>query len=472
MRDATVTRQPHVVIIGGGFGGLYAAKALRRARVHITLIDRANYHLFQPLLYEVATAALSPADIAAPIRKVFSRQKNVTVLLGRAVDVDRENRLVHLTDGVIDYDYLIVATGARHSYFGKEAQWSTFAPGLKTIDDALEIRKRFLLAFEAAEREAHAESRRAKLTFIVVGAGPTGVELAGTMAELARKSIPRDFRAIDTKTARVILIEAVDRVLPNYPAKLSARAQATLEGLGVEVRLNCRVTDIDGAGVWIGEGDRRQRINAENVIWAAGVQASSLGAQLGAKTEKSGRVFVDPDLTVPGHPEIFVIGDLAKVKDPHSGEEVPGVAPAAVQMGKYVARIIKHETGHGAALAPSREPFHYLNKGMLATIGRGKAVAWFRRFQFSGVIAWLLWVFIHIAYLIGFRNRLIVMLQWAWTYIAWQRSARLITGTIDLELREPRTDQSGASVQRENSRESTAFIVHDGERQARQGDRR
>ena len=441
MRDVTGTRQPHVVIIGGGFGGLYATKGLRRARVHITLIDRANYHLFQPLLYEVATAALSPADIAAPIRKVVSRQKNVTVLLGRAVDVDREHKLVHLTDGVIDYDYLIVATGARHSYFGKEEQWSKFAPGLKTIDDALEIRKRFLLAFEAAEREADAESRKAKLTFIIVGAGPTGVELAGTMAELARKSIPRDFRAIDTKTARVILIEAVDRVLPNYPARLSAKARATLEKLGVEVRLNYRVTEIDGEGVWIGEGERRQRIDAENVIWAAGVQASSLGAKLGAKTDKSGRVFVEPDLTVPGHPEIFVIGDLAKVKDPTSGEEVPGVAPAAIQMGKYVARTIKRETAHRDSPAPSRPPFHFINKGLLATIGRGKAVAWMRKLQFSGVIAWLLWVFVHIAYLIGFRNRVIVMLQWAWTYIAWQRSARIITGPVDLDLRAPRADE-------------------------------
>lgn len=478
-------RQPHVVIIGGGFGGLYAAKALRRAAVHITLIDRANYHLFQPLLYEVATAALSPADIAAPIRKVFSRQKNVTVLLGRAVDVNRQHKLVHLTDGVIDYDYLIVATGARHSYFGKEEQWSKFAPGLKTVDDALEIRKRFLLAFEAAEREADAEARRAKLTFIVVGAGPTGVELAGTMAELARKSIPRDFRAIDTKTARVILIEAVDRVLPHYPPKLSAKAQATLEKLGVEVRLNCRVTDIDGNGVWIGEGDRRQRINAENVIWAAGVQASSLGAKLGAPLDKSGRVIVEPDLTVPGHPEIFVIGDLAKVVDPISGEEVPGVAPAAIQMGKYVARVIKRETAHSATLAPSRcpntrelasdgqatqptaprQPFHYVNKGLLATIGRGKAVAWIRKFQFAGVIAWLLWVFIHIAYLIGFRNRVMVMLQWAWTYIAWQRNARIITGAIDLDLREPRTDQSEAPPQRTPSRESIPLVIHDGERQ-------
>lgn len=439
---------PHVVIIGGGFGGLYAAKGLRRAPVRITLIDRANYHLFQPLLYEVATAALSPADIASPLRHIFSGQRNMTVLLGRAVQVDVQRRRVILTDGELPYDYLIVATGARHSYFGNEKQWSKPAPGLKTIDDALEIRRRFLLAFEAAEREADATARRAALTFIVVGAGPTGVELAGTMSELARKAIPREFRSIDTTTARVMLVEAQDRVLPAYPPKLSERARASLELLGVEVRLNCRVTAIDTDGLWIGAGDRRERIDTKNMIWAAGVQASSLGATLGVPLDKSGRVMVNGDLSIQHHPEVFVIGDLAHATDPDSGEHVPGVAPAAIQMGKHVARIIAHEAGiqhtREAASglvepASGRVPFRYINKGMLATIGRGKAVAWFGRFQFSGVIAWLLWVFIHIAYLIGFRNRLLVMMEWGWTYIAWRRSARLITGSTDLDLHLSRT---------------------------------
>lgn len=440
-------RLPHVVIIGGGFGGLYAAKMLRRAPVRITLIDRANYHLFQPLLYEVATAAISPADIAAPIRRVFARQKNVSVLLARAMNVDTRCRIVFLDDGEIAYDYLIVATGARHSYFGKEETWAKYAPGLKTIDDALEIRKRFLLAFEAAEREADPAARRAELTFIVVGAGPTGVELAGTMSELARKAIPRDFRMIDTTTARVILIEAMDRVLPNYPPALSQKAKAALEKLGVEVRLSSRVTDINDQGVTIGLPPNAEHIAAKNMIWAAGVQASSLGAKLGVPTDRNGRVPVLPDLTIPDHPEVFVIGDLAKVNDPKSGQEVPGVAPAAIQMGKYVASIIRREATRqsaGSGLS-QRRPFHYWNKGLLATIGRGKAVAWMGKLQFSGLIAWLLWVFIHIAYLIEFRNRVLVMLQWAWTYLAFQRGARIITGPIELDLQRPRTEAATLS---------------------------
>jgi NADH:ubiquinone reductase (H+-translocating) len=430
---------PHVVILGGGFAGLYAAKSLRKARVRVTLIDKANYHLFQPLLYEVATAALSPAEIAAPIRKVLSKQANATVLLGHAKDVDTARQVVMLDDGEIGYDFLIVATGARHSYFGK-SNWAAFAPGLKTIDDALEIRRRFLLAFEAAEREADPASRRAKLTFIVVGAGPTGVEMAGTMSEVARRGIPRDFRSIDTSTARVILVEAVDRVLPAYPPNLSAKAKAALERLGVEVMLNRRVMEIDGEGVSVAradDGQSRQRIDAENVIWAAGVQASAMGSKLGVPIDKNGRVFVEADLTIPGHRNVFVIGDLAKVADLETKVEVPGVAPAAIQMGKYVAKVIRDEAS-GRSKASDRKPFKYFNKGMLATIGRGKAVAWFKRVQFQGTIAWLLWVFVHIMYLIGFRNRLMVMMQWAWTYVAFARGARIITGPVNLDLRRPR----------------------------------
>ncbi|MCI0629352.1 MAG: NAD(P)/FAD-dependent oxidoreductase [Phycisphaerales bacterium] len=430
-------RPPHVVILGGGFGGLYAAKKLRKAPVHITLFDSRNHHLFQPLLYEVATAALSPADIAAPIRKVLSKQKNTTVLLGQAASIDTANRVVHLVDDVIHYDYLIVATGATHSYFGHEQDWSKFAPGLKTVDDALEIRRRFLLAFEAAEREADPDARRAKLTFIVVGGGPTGVEMAGTMSELARRSIPKDFRAIDTTTARVILLEGGDRLLQAYPPKLAARAKRDLAKLGAEVRLNSFVTEIDAQGVKVGQ----DRIEAENVIWAAGVQASSLGATLGVPIDRTGRVQVLPDLSIPGHPEVFVIGDLAKSVDPKTGKEVPGVAPAAIQMGKYVASMIAREA-RGTQSSTQRQPFHYVDKGMLATIGRARAVASIKGFNFAGPFAWLLWALIHILQLIGFRNRLIVMLQWAWAYIIFQRGARLITGNSHLELRRSRTDES------------------------------
>ena len=428
--------RPHVVIIGGGFGGLYAAKGLGKSPVRITLVDRSNHHLFQPLLYEVATAALSPAEIAAPIRAVFSKQRNTAVLLGNVVEIDTAHRIVHLADGAIAYDYLVVAAGATHSYFGND-DWARFAPGLKTIDDALEIRQRFLLAFETAEREADDAARRTLLTFVVIGAGPTGVELAGTMAELARKAIPRDFRTIDASTARVILVEAMDRVLPTFPPDLSEKARRSLEELGVEVRLNSPVTKIDGDGVCIGS----ERINTENIIWAAGVQASPLGKSLGAPTDRAGRVMVQSDLSIPGHPEVFVIGDLASVVDPDTNKPVPGVAPAAIQMGKYVARVIDREV-RGKALPQQRRPFHYRDKGMLATIGRAKAVAKLGKLKFSGLIAWLLWALVHVMYLIGFRNRLIVMLQWAWAYIAFQRGARVITGPVDLELRQPRTDSA------------------------------
>jgi NADH dehydrogenase len=436
------SRPSHVVILGGGFAGLYAAKALKRAAVHITVIDRNNHHLFQPLLYEVATAALSPADIASPIRTILARQRNATVFMGEAQRIDLANRVVHLTDGMLHYDYLIIATGATHSYFGHD-EWEPFAPGLKTIEDALEIRRRFLLAFEAAEREADPASRRAKLTFIVVGGGPTGVELAGTMSELARRSIPRDFRAIDTTTARVILVEALDRLLLAYPAKLSGRAKRDLEKLGVEVWLNSRVTHIDGHGVIVGVPPNAERIDAENVIWAAGVQASSIGASLGVPLDRNGRVIVEPDLSITGHPEVFVVGDLAQVVDARSKKEVPGIAPAAMQMGRHAARIIARETAIQSA-SSNREPFHYIDKGMLATIGRAKAVGIVFGVNIAGLFAWLFWALVHIMYLIGFRNRLLVMLEWAWAYIIFKRGARLITGETMLDLRRPRTDLESA----------------------------
>ena len=439
--------RPHVVILGGGFAGLYAAKALKRAPVHITLIDRNNHHVFQPLLYEVATAALSPAEIAAPIRKILSRQRNASVIMGEAASIDVHRRIVKLTDGELSYDWLVLATGATHSYFGRD-DWARFAPGLKSLDDATEIRRRFLLAFEEAEREADEASRRAKLTFVIVGGGPTGVEMAGTMAELAHRSIPRDFRMIDTRTAKVILVEADDRLLNAYPPGLAERARRDLEKMGVEVRFNHRVTEIDKDGVMIG-GPDGERINAENVIWAAGVMASALGATLGAEIDRAGRVMVNPDLTIPDHLEVFVVGDLAAAKDARSGAPVPGIAPAAIQMGKYVAKIISREarnrsaalaSGASGTLTVSRRPFHYVDKGQLATIGRARAVGVIFGMNVAGWLAWMLWAGVHIMYLIGFRSRLIVMLQWAWAYLIFQRGARLITGQPKMDLRKPRTD--------------------------------
>jgi len=423
--------QPHVVILGGGFAGLYAAKSLRRAAVRVTVIDRCNHHLFQPLLYEVATAALSPADIAAPIRTILSRQRNTTVLLARATAIDVNRSVVVLSDGEIGYDILIVATGVTHSYFGHD-EWAKEAPGLKTIEEATEIRRRFLLAFESAERETDPEARKIELTFVIVGGGPTGVELAGTMSELARRGIPRDFRSIDTKSARVILLEGGDRLLGAFPPELSEKARQSLQQLGVEVRLGSRVTHIDSTGVMIGE----EHIAARNVFWAAGVQASPLGRSLGVPVDRAGRVEVRPDLSIPDHPEVFVIGDLAKLVEARTGKEVPGVAPAAMQMGQHVARIIQRETASGGRMPPQDRPaFRYVDKGILATIGRAKAVGSIKGFHVSGLIAWLLWALVHVTYLIGFRNRLLVMLQWAWAYIIFRRGARLITGPVDLELK-------------------------------------
>lgn len=435
-------RLPHVVILGGGFAGLACARALRGAPVRITLVDRSNFHLFQPLLYQVATASLSPADIAMPIRTVLRHQKNAEVWMGEVVGIDVDKREVELRDGTLSYDYLVVATGAKHAYFGND-EWAPYAPGLKTVDDAVEIRRRFLLAFEAAEREADPVARRRLLTFAIVGAGPTGVELAGAMAEIARQVMPRDFRSIDTTTTRILLLEGGPRVLAAYPPELSASAQAQLEKLGVEVRTDAKVTRIEPGKVWIGEGtDAAEMIDAGNVFWAAGVAASPLGAKLGTPLDRAGRVLVEPDCSIPGHPEVFVAGDLAALER-EDGRPVPGVAPAALQMGKHVARTIK-----GDLAGEERNPFRYLDKGNLATIGRAAAVAEISRLKISGLAAWLVWVFVHILYLIGFRNRLVVMFQWAWAYVTYQRGIRLITGQPVMALQEART--AGGEVETED----------------------
>lgn len=420
-------KTPHVVIVGGGFGGLYCAKALKNAPVRITMIDRRNFHLFQPLLYQVATASLSPADIAAPIRGVLRNQQNTEVWMAEVIDIDVANQRAMLEDATIEYDYLVLATGATHAYFG-HPEWSQRAPGLKTIDDATEIRRRFLLAFEEAEREANAEARRRQLTFVIIGGGPTGVELAGAMAEIARKVIPEDFRAINTASARIILLEGGPRVLPAYPEVLSHKAQRQLEKLGVEVRVNALVTHIEEDCVCVGE----ERILAGNVYWAAGVAASPLGARLGAQTDRAGRVHVSADCSVPGHPEVFVIGDLAHLEE--NGRMLPGVCQTAMQMGKHSARMIKNDLK-----GKPRHAFHYFDKGNLATIGRAAAVADIKGMRFAGLPAWLIWVFVHIMYLIGFKNRIVVMIQWAWAYIGYRRGIRLITGEPEMHLKQPRT---------------------------------
>ncbi len=429
--------RPHVVIVGGGFAGLYCARKLRRAPVRVTVIDRRNFHLFQPLLYQIATASLSPADIATPIRTVLRRQRNAQVWMGEVVDVDRESREVRLADGVsVGYDYLVLATGATHAYFGHD-EWAEHAPGLKTVDDAIEIRRRFLLAFEEAEREADPASRSRQLTFVIVGAGPTGVELAGAMAEIARRVLPSDFRAIDTSAARILLLEGADRVLPPYPPELSRKAKRQLEALGVEVRTGAMVTQVADGFVVVGD---EECIEAENVFWAAGVSASSLGARLGVETDRAGRVPVQPDLSVNGDPNVFVVGDLASVRK-EDGSPVPGVAPAAIQMGKHVARTI----GRDLAGRP-RNPFQYVDKGDLATIGRAAAVAHLGPLKLSGFVAWILWVVVHILYLIGFRNRVLVMLQWAWAYLTYQRGIRLITGESHVTLRQARRSDGASDL--------------------------
>jgi len=423
---------PHkVVIIGGGFGGLTAALTLKNAPVQVTLVDRCNYHLFQPLLYQVATGSLSPANVASPLRQILRKQKHTQVLLGEAVHIDAANRRVILSDGALDYDTLIVATGATHSYFGHD-EWEQFAPGLKNLDDATAMRGRILLAFEAAERERDPKKLRAWMTFVIVGAGPTGAELAGALGEIAHDTLRHDFRAIDPSQTGIILVEGTDRALPSYPPKLSEAARKMLVRLGVTVRTGAMVTDIRADGVTIRVGDHDEMIPTHTVLWAAGVLASPLGVILsqeaGARLDRAQRVIVEADMSIAGHPEIFVIGDLSNYSH-QTGQPLPGVAQPAIQQGHYVAKLIRARL-HGQKLPP----FHYFDKGNLATIGRGAAVADLNWLRLSGWPAWLIWVFVHLLYIIQFQNRLLVMLQWAWLYLTFSRSARLITGKNPLPL--------------------------------------
>ncbi len=409
--------RPHVVIIGAGFGGLKAAESLAKLPVRITVLDRKNHHTFQPLLYQVATAGISPAEIAAPIREILRKHENVEVLLGEVLGFDLERHQILLHNFELTYDYLIVAAGAMHAYFGHD-EWEPMAPGLKTIEDALEIRRRILLAYELAEREAALQGTHRPLNFIVVGAGPTGVELAGTLAEISRKSLAKNFRNIDPTKTRVLLVEAGPSILSAYPEDLRQSAVKQLEHLGVEVRTNSAVSDVRTGQVQVGN----DVISAEVVLWAAGVSASPLGRALGAPVDRAGRVLVEPDLSIPGHREVFVVGDLANMKDKH-GRPLPGVAPVAMQQGKFVGRQVAADLA-----GRPRETFHYSDKGSLATIGRAAAIAQFGKVHLSGLIAWLSWLFIHVFFLIGFRNRIIVMFQWFWSYLTYERAARLITG--------------------------------------------
>ncbi len=419
--------RPHVVILGGGFGGLYAARALEKAPVQVTIIDRRNHHLFQPLLYQVATAALNPSDIAAPIRGLVG-PKGERVVLSEVEDVDLEAKRVKLCDGEVPYDYLIVATGATHSYFGKD-EWAEHAPGLKTLEDAVNIRQRVLMAFERAERESDLEVRRELLTFVIVGAGATGVEMAGAFQDISRHALAKDFQSIDPTSARIILLEGAPNVLPSYPEDLSAHARRSLEKIGVEVRTNARVTHVDARGVEIGG---TERINGRTIVWAAGVAASPLGRKLGGEVDRAGRVKVTKHLTLPGHDDVFVIGDLAHVLD-DQGQQVPGVAPAAMQMGKSAARNLLHQI-RGEPMFP----FQYWNRGMFSVIGRGAAVGIaFSRMKMHGFLAWVAWLFIHLMFLIGFRNKVIVLVDWAYSYVTFRRGVRLITGPVGT-LPEPR----------------------------------
>lgn len=413
-----------VVIVGGGFGGLYAARLLGKAPVAVSLVDRRNFHLFQPLLYQVATGALSPGEIASPLRYVLNKHRNTEVLLGEAVDFDVEGRRVILRDGEVHYDDLIVATGATHAYFGHD-DWEQLAPGLKTIENATEIRKRILLAFEEAEREPDPAKRHAWLTFVIVGGGPTGVELAGALGEIANDTLKNDFRHINPAEAQILLMEGESRLLPPFPPDLSAKSERQLVELGVRARCNTRVVGIDAGGVTLQAGERTERIPTHTVLWAAGVRASRLGKKLaehtGAKTDRAGRLFVEPDLSLPGHPEIRVIGDLALFIH-QNGKPLPGVAPVAMQEGRYVARsIVKRLRGE------KTKPFHYFDKGTLATIGRHRAVADFGRLHVWGFPAWFLWVFVHLMYIVEFENRLLILVEWVYNYITRNRGARLIT---------------------------------------------
>ncbi len=412
-----VPAEPRVVIIGAGFAGLAAARALRRAPVQVTLVDRQNHHLFQPLLYQVATAALAAPDIAAPIRKLLARQKNTTILMGEVTRIDVEKKLVELDGGesTLRYDTLLLAAGMTHAYFGHD-EWRAHAPGLKTLEEALDIRSRILAAFERAERESDPEKRREHTTFVVIGAGPTGVELAGALAEIAGRTLARDFRHYDPRQTRVVLVEGGDRILTSFTPDLSAKAEASLRALGVEIRLRARVTQVDAHGVCIGD----DRIAAGTVLWAAGVAASPLTKDLGAPLDRAGRVQVDESLRVPGHPEIFALGDL--IARDQDGRPLPGVCQLGIQSGEHAAR----EIGRALRKEPPL-PFRYADKGSMATIGRARAIADLAgRARFSGLFAWLLWLFIHILFLVDFRNRLVVLFEWAWAYLTWERSSRVI----------------------------------------------
>lgn len=417
---------PHVVIVGGGFGGLYAAQALKNAPVKVTLIDRRNFHLFQPLLYQVATGSLSPADISSPLRAILNHSKNTQILLGEVRDIHAEEQKVFLATGdEIAYDYLIVATGVSHHYFGKD-EWAPKAPGLKTVEDAIEMRRRIFLAFEAAEKENDPEKRRAWLNFVVVGGGPTGVELAGALAELAHYTLKNDFATIDTTEAEILLIEGVDRVLPPYPTDLSEKAKKSLEELGVTVKTRTMVTNIEDGIVTVKCEDQEEKIETKTVLWAAGVKASAMGQAIakatGSELDRVGRVVVEPDLSVKGFANIFVIGDLANFSHQGDGKPIPGVAPVAMQEGQYVAQLIKKKLA-----GQNVNPFRYVDYGSLAVIGRHAAVVDLGFVKFSGFLAWLAWVFVHIYYLIEFDNKLVVMIQWGWNYFTRKRGARLIT---------------------------------------------
>jgi len=420
--------KPRVVIVGAGFGGLNAARSLGNAAVQITVIDHKNFHTFQPLLYQVATAGLSPGEIAAPIRSILSSHKNIEVLMGDVIGIDLGKRVVETAETQVPYDYLVVAAGATHSYFGHD-EWEPYAPGLKTIEDALEIRRRVLLAFELAERQAASGEAETPLNFVVIGGGPTGVELAGTLAEISRYALAHDFRSIDPSRTHILLLEGGPRVLPTYAEDLSRSAEEQLRHLGVEVRTSTMVTQVEAGAVQFGD----TRIPATVILWAAGVAASPLGKILTKSVDRAGRVPVQPDLTLAGHPEVFVIGDLAAAKD-EKGKLLPGVAPNAIQQGKYVAKVIREETESpdGKSSKSVRKPFHYWDKGSLATIGRSAGIAQFGKIHISGFIAWLSWLFVHIFFLIGFRNRILVFIQWAWSYVTYERGARLITGSTYL----------------------------------------
>ncbi len=417
-------KRPHVLILGGGFAGLYAARALKRAPVRVTVVDRRNHHLFQPMLYQVATAALNPSDIAAPIRSVLRGQPNTEVLLGIVESIDPVRRRVVLTDGAdSSYDYLIVATGAQHSYFGHD-EWERLAPGLKSLEDAVTIRERVLLAFEKAEREPDPVRRQALLTFVVIGGGPTGVEMAGAVAELRRYALRRDFRRIDPRDATVLLLEGGTRLLPSYPPSLSDKAKQELRRLGVEVRTETLVTNVRPGSVTAAGWT----IPTQTVIWAAGNVASPILRSLGTPLDSAGRAIVEPDCTIPGYPEVFVLGDAAYFNHQEGGP-LPGISPVAIQMGQYAARTIQADIE-----GQPRRAFHYWDKGQLAVIGRGRAVADIWKLHFGGLLAWLVWTFVHIFFLIGFRNRILVMIQWAWSYVTYGRGARLITLDDNPEL--------------------------------------